>query len=136
MSKSFHIGDLLSVVTHRLVSPNHMGGVYNVVDFVTGEEHMTHQLPRACNAVKPVLLEQLPWLATITVPESLNDETEVLRWLDTVVAEYGEMHVVEPMPFGAYVGRDPIAELREMAPHAQIIAVELPERDDEAEVGE
>lgn len=133
-ARSFHLGDLVSVVTGRLVSPNHIGGVYDVCDFITGEQHMTHQLPRACDAVKPWLFEQLPWLADITVPEfdipsgaSREDSMRiVLDWLAGPAAQYGEQHEVKPLPFGAYVGREPIAELREMAPHAQIIAVEAP----------
>jgi hypothetical protein len=133
MSKAFHIGDLITVVTGRLVSPEHIVGVYNVVDFVTGQSHLTHQLPRACDEVKPELLRQHPWLAEITVPEfdipadATNAEAGqiVCSWLDGPIAEYGEMHEVEPMPFGTYVGREPIAELQEMAPHAQIITVEL-----------
>lgn len=132
-TKEFHVGDLLSVVTGRLVSPDHIGGIYNVVDFMTGQAHMTHQLPRACDDVKPVLLRQHPWLAEITVPEfsipsdATGEEAEriVLGWTDEVAAQYGAMHAVEALPFGAYVGREPISELREMAPHIEIIEVQL-----------
>lgn len=134
MSKAFHIGDLLSVTTGILVSSDHIGGVYTVVDFVTGQSHMTHQLPRACDEVKPELLRQHPWLADVTVPDfdipagTTRDEAGriVFGWLEGVVAQYGAMHEVEPMPLGAYVGREPTAELREMAPHAEIITVEMP----------
>jgi hypothetical protein len=55
-SRAFHLGDLLSVTTGILVSLDHIGGVYRVVDFVTGQQHMTHQLPRACGVVNPWLL--------------------------------------------------------------------------------
>jgi hypothetical protein len=50
----------------------------------------------------------------------------IMAWLSRVADAHGEYHDVEPMPFGMYVGREPIAELREMAPHAQIIGVEVP----------
>lgn len=129
-SKAFHVGDLLSVTDGRLVSPNHIGGVYEVVDFVTGEAHMTHQLPRVSEVVRAWLLEQHPRLADVVfdfeVPDgSTNDQAKaiVAAWLAGVVREHGEMHDVEPMPLGQYVGREPLAELREMAPHAQIITV-------------
>jgi hypothetical protein len=133
-SRSFHLGDLISVVTGRLVSPNHIGGAYDVCDYVTGQAHMTHQLPRACDTVKPWLFEQHPWLADVEVPafdipvDADRDESMriVLAWVAQVAGERGEFHEVRPMPFGAYVGREPIAELREMAPHAQIIGVEVP----------
>lgn len=132
-ARSFHIGDLLTVVDGRLVSPNHIGGVYEVVDFVTGQQHMTHQLGRAAQVVKPWLLEQHPWLTDVEfsyeIPDGASNEQAgdiIATWLAGEAAVWGEFHEVEPMPFGAYVGREPIAELREMAPHAEIISVELP----------
>ena len=128
-ARSFHLGDLVSVVTGRLVSPNRIGGVYDVCDFVTGEVHMTHQLPRAAKTITPWLLDQHPWLAGIDVPEWVCDEVTVRRWLADAAAQHGEFHDVTPMPFGMYVGREPITELREMAPNAQIIAVEISEDD-------
>jgi len=123
-TKSFHIGDLISVVTHRLVSPDHIGGVYNVVDYVTGEEHMTHQLPRVVDVVAPWLVGQHPWLGDIEVPAGLRGEEDVYQWLAQAVAEHGERHEVKPMPFGMYVGREPIAEFREKNPNATVIEIE------------
>lgn len=130
-SKEFHVGDLLSVTDGRLVSPNHIGGVYEVVDFVTGEAHMTHQLPRVCETVRPWLLDQHPWLADVVFDFEIPDGAEreeaqqiVFGWLAGVVATHGEMHEVTPMPLGMYVGREPIAELREMAPHAKVITID------------
>lgn len=133
-TKRFHLGDLVSVTTGCLVSPNHMGGVHAVVDFVTGQPHMTHQLPRASREVAPWLLEQHPWLSDVaidfTIPEdATRDEAwlVVASWLERATARWGEYHEIKPMPLGMYVGREPIAELREWAPHAQIIAVEVPD---------
>jgi hypothetical protein len=124
-SERFHLGDLLTVTTGLLLSPDHVGGLYRIVDHVAGQPHLTHQLGRAADEIKPFLLEQHPWLADITVPgSSFTDEPSVIEWLSRAVAVYGEYHDVAPMPFGQYVGREPLAELREMAPHLQIITVE------------
>lgn len=122
----FHLGDLLSVTDGHLVSPDHIDGVYRILDFVTGEAHMTHQLPRGAKVVKPWLLEQHPWLEDIPVPDDMNSKDEVMSWLALMTAKFGEFHEVAPMPFGMYVGREPIAELRQLAPHARIIEVHLP----------
>lgn len=134
-AKMFHIGDLLSVTDGRLVSPNHIGGVYEVVDFVTGEKHMTHQLPRACDAVRPWLLEQHPWLSDVVFDFEIPDGTPrddammiVMAWLSGVAAEHGEQHEVRAMPFGMYMGREPIAEMRELAPHAEVISIDMDDR--------
>ena len=123
-TQSFHLGDLLSITDGHLVSPKHIGGVYKVVDFVTGKAHMTHQLMRAADVVKPWLLQQHPWLAKITVPDNLGSEETVLTWLVGATKRWGANHNVEAMPFGMYVGRDPLAEARELAPNATIIAVD------------
>jgi hypothetical protein len=109
----FHLGDLLSVTDGRLLSPDHMDGVYRLVDHVTGQKHMTHQLPRAAEVVKPWLIEQHPWLDGLG-PAAGSDAGDLIAWLTWAVTEYGEFHDVEPMPFGMYVGREPIAEAEEM----------------------
>ncbi len=63
--KKFHLGDVLSITTQRLVSPRHMVGVYDILNFMTGDNLFTHQLPRAANECKPYLLEQFPKLAEV-----------------------------------------------------------------------
>lgn len=132
MSKSFHLGDLVSVYTGTLVSPDHIGGVYNVCDFVGGQAHMTHQLPRASQAIRPWLLAQHPWLSDVEVNLDIPDGADrdeawliVSTWLGQATARWGEHHEVEAMPFGMYVGREPIAELQEMAPHARVITLDV-----------
>lgn len=124
-TRSFHLGDLLSVTDGHLVSPRHIDGVYDLVDFVTGEAHMTHQLARAVDVVKPWLLDQHSWLADVDVPDVFNSEEQVLTWLVGATEKYGATHDVKAMPLGMYVGREPLAEFREMAPDVEIIAVEV-----------
>lgn len=117
-TRSFHLGDLLSITTGRLVSPDHIDGVWMLIDYVTGVTHMTHQLPRATLVVRGWLLRDRPWLAEIEVPEftgrDLVQEAQVWSWLAKQVALYGERHKVKAMPPGTYQGRDPLIELEEM----------------------
>ncbi len=94
-SKKFHIGDLISVTTGYLVSPNHLGGVYSVVDHLFGREHFTHQLPDASRQATPLLLRQHPWLKAITPPDGLNSKADVDAWLAPVIARYGKFHQVK-----------------------------------------
>lgn len=124
-TRTFHLGDLLSVTTGRLVSPDAVGGIYAVCDFVTGQAHFTHQLPRAMDVVGPVLVEQLPFLADIEAPE-FGGEAEVWTWLAAQVDRHGERHTVTQMPFGAYVGREPMAELEEMVGKDRVVPVVVP----------
>lgn len=66
MKKAFHITDILTVTTPFLVSNRHMTGVYEILNFMTADNLFTHQLPRAAEACRPVLLEQFPQLAKYT----------------------------------------------------------------------
>lgn len=124
-SQTFHIGDLISITDGHLVSPSHMDGIYRIIDYVTGIPHFTHQLPRAVEVVRPWLLEQHSWLNEITVPDGLNGKDGVANWLAPVAAQYGEFHDVKPLPFGAYVGREPIAEADEMVGKDRVIVIEV-----------
>lgn len=124
-SRAFHLGTLLTVTNGKMVSPNHIDGVRELVDFVTGESHMTHQLMRAADVVKAWLVPQLPWLGDVKVPTGLSSEEKVLTWLVKATAEYGAMHEVEAMPLGMYVGRDSMAEARELMPNAKFIPVDV-----------
>lgn len=130
MERHFHIGDLLSLTAGRLVSPRHMDGVYDLIDFVTGVPHFTHQLPRAAREVAPWLLRQHPWLEQVqvdfNVPADASKEEAaalVAVWLARVADEHGAEHVVRTMPEGMYLGREPLAELQEMAGGKPIIVI-------------
>ena len=112
MQKEFHIGDILSVTTRHLVSLRLMDGVYDILDFMTGESLMTHQLPRASDACRPNLLEQFPQLTAVDASEVTAKNWEA--WLKKQVKEYGENLMVNSLPEGTYQAQDPIMELLDM----------------------
>lgn len=125
-TREFHIGDILSVTTGALVSPRHVGGVYDLLGFMTGEPLMTHQLPRASRECEPSLRAQFPDLACVEVPSPWPDgdpQTVVLGWLAEQVERYGETRQVEPLPPEDHTRIDPISELRMMRPDLPIVAV-------------
>ena len=112
-TKKFHLGDVLSITTGRLVSPRLMDGVYDILSFMTGDElFTTHQLPRASDECKPYLLEQFPQLMEVDA-SSVNKKNHK-QWFVEQVAKYGEEFEVKPVPKGAHQFKDPIAEAAEM----------------------
>lgn len=123
-ARSFHLGDILSATTGRLVSPRHVDGVYDILGFMTGESLMTHQLPRASDECRPSLLEQHPALAAVEVPESFDGKEHVFEWLDQQVAKYGEYLDVRPLNPEDHTSIDPISELQMMRPGMPIVVVE------------
>lgn len=127
-TKKFHLGEVLSVTTHHMVSPRGLDGVYDILRFMTGEDIAQHQVPRAMLECQPYLLKQFPQLATpemdLAVAElkemikTRNKEIDakelVLGWLAKQVAKYGEMFAVKSIPNGAHEYKDPVTELVEM----------------------
>lgn len=134
-TRQFHLGDILSITTGRLVSPRHMDGVYDILNWMTGDNLMTHQLPRASRECEGPLLAQHPDLAAVEVPGSFGDDVQagVDRWLAEQVALFGETREVAPLAAADHTYIDPITELRaKMRPDAEIITVEVPEDKDDA----
>lgn len=108
-ARDFHIGDILSVTTGKLVSPRLIAGVYDILNHMTGQSLFTHQLPRAMDACAPVLLKRHPQLAT----EGLEDVTAE-NWhecLAAAVARLGETLPVEILAPGIYAPANPLTEL-------------------------
>jgi len=120
MERAFHIGDVLSITTGKLVSLRHIEGIYDILGFMTGENLMTHQLPRACREVATEILRQHPDLAAVSAP-TLTPETWRL-WLDEQVENLGESRSLTPML--QHEAIDPMLELMSMT-DKPIIAVKL-----------
>jgi len=121
-TKAFHIGDILSITTGSLVSPDHIGGVYNILGWLVDENLMTHQLPRVSRECEGFLIEQFPELPTEA--PTLTSKDEVFAWLDVMVAEHGETREVPRMPRVDHTPIDPLMEIRLLRPDAQVFVVQ------------
>jgi hypothetical protein len=119
-TRKFHLGDVLCITGEKLVSPRHIEGVYDILNFMTGDSLYTHQLPRAMRQCRPILLEQYPWLAEV-------DDTEVTgenwrEWLASQVEKYGEE--IEVAQLKHYESINPLDELTAMAGEDRVIVVQ------------
>ncbi len=121
----FHLGDILSVTTGRLVSNRHIDGVYDVLNHMTGDNLFTHQLPRAADECAPHLLRQHPDLADVPVPEEFDGKDHVESWLAEQVVRFGEYRDVAPLAAEDHTRIDPMSELRMMRPDMPVIGVSL-----------
>lgn len=120
-ARRFHLGDILSITTGQLVSPRHIDGVYDILNYMTSDNLFTHQLPRASRECAPYLLKQHPALAGL-------DTTDVgpqtwRSWLDAQVRKFGETLPVEPLPAHAHEFIDPMSELAEKVHPDRIIPI-------------
>lgn len=110
-TKAFHLGDVLSVTTGRLVSHDHIDGVYNILSWMTGEPLMTHQLPRAFEPAKNVILVTFPILRRIEYPEGLETPEDIFEWVDKQAEGFGQWWEIPKIPEGVFEHINPISEL-------------------------
>lgn len=130
-TQRFHIGAVLTIVTGRLVALEGMDAVYAILNFMTRDDLYTHQLPRAWRECQPYLERRFPQLAALKPEiEALMERTGreqapavVRAWTRERAAEHGEYFDVEEIPRDDHERRDPVEELREMAPQAEVIVV-------------
>lgn len=120
-TKQFHLGDILSITTGKLLSKTHMDGIYRIAQHLAGEPVWTHQLGRVMQESKPHLLRQFPALAAIDATGVTPDNHAA--WLAQRVAEHGEWFDVAPMPPDAHQSIDPMSELAERVHPDRILVV-------------
>lgn len=122
-TRQFHIGDIISAITGHLVSPRGIEGIYDILNWMTGDNLYTHALPRAQRECEPELRRQHPDLAAINVPDSIHDEASLRAWLTEITPVYGETRAVAPVSGVDHTVIDPLAELAMMRPDAPVIVV-------------
>lgn len=93
----FHIGDVLSVTTGVLLSPEGMTGVAGLLGYMEGA-HLDFGLPDAAMRCTPLLLDAHPFLRG-TVPPLGVAPAVVEEWLAGIVDEYGETLAVPRAPW-------------------------------------
>jgi hypothetical protein len=122
-TKRFHIGDVLSAYSGFLVSNRHMAGVYDTLNFLTGDNLYTHALPRAMDECHGWLERMHPILKEIDC-SGLNPQT-LPAWLDGIVAKYGETLELRPLPDEGHEFREPTEELESMVDKDRIVKVSI-----------
>ena len=120
-NRLFHLSDILSITTGRLVSNRGMEGVYEILNFMTRDNLFTHQLGRASLECKPELLNQHPQLSTVTGDDVTPDNFNI--WIEEQCSEFGEQLMVQQLPVDAHETIDPISELAEKVHPDKIIVI-------------
>lgn len=127
-TREFDLADILSITTGRLLSHQHMGGVYEILNHLTGDDLMTHQLPRAADTCRPALIEQHPFLADLTPPDGDVPLDRLMAWLAEAEEQYGYRLPVAPL--AVWVHRNPIEELVEMVGADRVVPVVIGDLDE------
>lgn len=118
-TREFTTAELLTVIDGKMMCP--IGRIYEILNWVTRDNLMTHQLPRASREAEPFLRETFPSLAAITVPAGLNSQEKV----ETYVASLNlpESWPVPRMPSSDHARIDPILELQHMVGADKVITI-------------
>jgi len=103
----FHLRDILTVYTGRFLSRS-MDDVYRILNYLTGGDLMTHQLPFALEVCRFQLEEQLPFLKSVRIPPKIDGET-LEAWVKKQTNELGARFEVKPLK--NWVGKHPLREL-------------------------
>lgn len=133
-TRQFHLGDILSITTGRLVSPNRIKGVRNIVNYMCRDSFSTYQLSRASKECEPYLLEAFPHFADIDIRFVNVDNWE--DWLGELVILCGEFHAVRPIHQEDHEVIDPLEELASMVDESKIMVVDVAEEPDIPDVGD
>jgi hypothetical protein len=93
-TKKFHIGDVLTITTGKLLSKDYIDGVYKILDWMSDQDCFTHELPEMSRKYRPLLLEMYPELSNIDVSNISRDNWDGynghIEWLEVMAKKYGE----------------------------------------------
>ena len=123
--KQFHIGDVMTVVHQKFLSPSGWDGLYAILRYLTGEPVYTHQVNRVLDECQVVMRQRYPQFVMVSVA-GVNDETSHRKWLAEVIAEHGEFVDVSPLPPNTVESIDPLSELAARMHPDRIVQVSLP----------
>jgi len=124
-TRDFDLADVLSITTGRLLSHDGMGGVYRILNHLTGDDLMTHQLPRAAETCRPALRAQHPFLTDLQPPAEDVPLDQLMAWLAQAERDHG--YTLPVTPLAAWEHRNPIAELVDMVGPERVAVVVVDE---------
>ena len=128
--RNFHIGSLITVATKRLVDPDGVPGLQDILTFMTGDRGLTtHQLMPACDVMRPALIAEHPWLENVTIPDDLTIERFV-EWATTIAVEAGGIRVTvtaHPELWGDHDPLDDLDAIRNPEDTRPVIIIRTPE---------
>lgn len=124
-TKQFPTEDVLSTITGYLIGK--IDGVYQVLNWMTGEAVFTHQLPRIGREACPLVVAMHPHLqsAIDEAPQITHENWQAFRnlWID----RYGPVIAVPKFTSATHERIDPLSELAEKVHPDKIIVIKSSE---------
>lgn len=120
-TKEFPTSAVLGVVTGVLLGD--IGGIYEVLNYMTGESVFTHQIPRISREAGPVIIAMHPSVADAIAESELVTPENFREWLSRWEARYGAAIAVPMMDEGQHERIDPHSELAEKVHPSRIVTL-------------
>lgn len=122
-TQEFPTRDVLSTITGVLMSD--IGGVCQVLNWMTGESVFTHQIPRISREAVPVVVAMHP-----TLQQAIDEAEQVTpdnfsTWRDAWENRYGQTIAVPKFSADTHERIDPISELVEKVHPDKIVTVRV-----------
>jgi hypothetical protein len=86
--KKFHIGDVLSITTGKMLSPEGIDGVLTILNYITKSNLYNSELIYIIEECRPYLLQQFPELKEETAIDVTPQNWKT--YLLTMIEKYGE----------------------------------------------
>jgi len=106
----FDLGTILSITDGKLLTS--MDNVYEILNYMTGDDLYTHQLIRASQEMKPIILEQYPDLVNVDT-SSVNRENWQ-EFLNSQIEIYGNGFPIIPCGLWQHQFINPQEEMESM----------------------
>lgn len=121
-TKPFPTQDVISAITGYLIGD--MGGVYQVLNWMTDSSVYTHQIPRISREAWPAVLALHPHLAVLEAEASQVTPDNVLTWRDAWIDRYGPEIAVPRLTDAQHERIDPLSELVETVHPSRIVVLD------------
>lgn len=126
-TKEFPADVVLTIVTGHMIC-DQIGQVYEILNWMTDDEIYTHQIPRVIREVRGEIVKMHPRLAQATPMEGIEGEPFAI-WVRNWITKHGYTYIKVPKVSHLHVRKDPVAELQERFPNANIIVVHPPKKE-------
>lgn len=142
VTQTFNLAHILSITTEILcpLAKNEdypIRTVREILNFMIQTDGIdTFALPRVAGECRPYLIEQFPQLAHITdkflMPQGADTPLPILQHrIDELIQKFGDAFEVRPIHPEDHQIIDPAVELAMLAPHIEVINVDMNELDNE-----
>jgi hypothetical protein len=96
--KTFTLGQVLTVTSGKMLCEGGMKDLYEILNYLTGDEIYTHQIPSALDQCRPYVLSSYPFIETIDV--SGINRANFIESISDMKMRHGNKFALDEIPHG------------------------------------